>query len=78
MARPNPDLDEAVSGADFPKEVEEEPHCKISHVSGENVIGAGDGDAAAAALGKIDVVEAGASGGNHAKGGQVGENGGGE
>lgn len=78
MVRPKPILDEAIAGAHFPDGVEEEPRRKIRYVGGEDVAGVGDGDAAAAALSKIYVVEAGAGGDNEAQGGQISENGGGE
>lgn len=78
MVGPEAVFDEAIGGGHFPKDVEEEPHRKIGHVGGEDVAGIGDGNAAAAALGKIDVVEAGAGSDDEAQRGQISEDGGGE
>lgn len=60
--RPGAAADEGVGAADAAHDVDEEADAVVGGVLGEDVAGVGDGDPAAAALGEVDVVDAGAVG----------------
>lgn len=64
---PPPGPDVPVSSRNLPPDIEEKPHCQIGNILGVNVAGGGHCDPAAAALGEVNVVEAGAGGDNEAE-----------
>jgi len=69
LRRPEPSADVAVGGRDSAEHADEEPDGVVSDVDGEDLACAGDDDAAARALGEVDVVHSGARGDDAAEGG---------
>lgn len=65
---PKPSPHEPIGGRDRPEHVEGHPDGGVGDVIGEDLAGVGNGDAAAPALGEVDVVETGAGGDDDAEG----------
>lgn len=66
--RPETGTDESVGSGDATEDVDQEADGKIGDVFRERGPGIGDGDTPETAIGKVDVVEAGAGGENAFKG----------
>lgn len=62
----------------FPQNVDQKSDGQVRAVIGKDLAGASDGDAAAAALGEVDVVDTGAGSDDETEGGEVAEEGGGD
>lgn len=65
--RPEPVFHEAICSTNFPHHIKDQPHCKISDISGQHSGNISNGNLATTALNEINVVEAGAGGDDEAE-----------
>lgn len=72
---PDTAANKSIAVADFPEDVDEEADGVVRCVFREHIGSVADGNSAAAALGEVDVVDAGAAGDDEAQGGEETENG---
>lgn len=65
---PDTAANKSIAGANFPEDVDEDADGVVSCVFREHIRSVADGDSAAATLGEVDVVDAGATGDDEAEG----------